>query len=414
VSVIENIRLALSGLKVSKMRALLTMLGIIIGVGSVIGIFTLGDSLTASMTDQMATFGVNNIHVNLQQRTADGGNTTIADMDRITPDMINALQERYSDEIAAVSVTQNAGAGTARDGRLSANVSIVGANPSHIMADNTIMLEGRFITERDMQGMRNVAVVSDRLVQNMFPGAYSVLGEEVRVHTHDQILTFSIVGVYAYEPIAFMGVTAAEDVRTNMHIPITTAQRLAGEGDNFQNFTLVAAGTASPSVLAADVQRFFERYYGPDSRYTVNAMSMESMLDTVTAMLATVQIAIAAIAAISLLVGGIGVMNIMLVSVTERTREIGTRKALGARNSAIRVQFIVESMIICLIGGIIGVAFGLGLGMAGSALLGAPASADMFSIIIAVTFSMVIGIFFGYYPANKAAKLDPIEALRYE
>jgi len=413
VSILENIRLALSGLRASKMRALLTMLGIIIGVGSVIAIFTLGESLTASMTDQMSSLGVNNISVNLQPRTS-GAVNTIPERGRMTNEMIDALTERYPDEIAAVSLTQSAGAGTARDGRLSANVSLQGVSPGYPVANNTDMMEGRFLTGRDMQGARNVAVVSDRLAGSLFPGADSVLGQEVRVHTDDSILTFSIVGVYRYEDSGFFGPVAAEDIRTSLFLPVTTAQRLEGDGSSFQNFTVVAAGGASPSDLAVDIERFFERYYGPESRYIVTAFSMESMLDTVTNMLSTVQIAIAAIAAISLLVGGIGVMNIMLVSVTERTREIGTRKALGARNSAIRVQFIVESMIICLIGGVIGVILGLGLGMAGSNLLGAPTSANVFSIVIAVAFSMVIGIFFGYYPANKAAKLDPIEALRYE
>jgi putative ABC transport system permease protein len=138
------------------------------------------------------------------------------------------------------------------------------------------------------------------------------------------------------------------------------------------------------------------------------------MIDRMTEMLGTLSIAVAVIAAISLLVGGIGVMNIMLVSVTERTREIGTRKALGARNSYIRVQFVVEAIIICVIGGILGIAVGLGLGFLGSSLLGYPADASLSVIAIAVLFSMLIGVFFGYYPANKAARLDPIEALRYE
>ncbi len=146
----------------------------------------------------------------------------------------------------------------------------------------------------------------------------------------------------------------------------------------------------------------------------VRAESMDSMIGETTSSLDMIKLAISIIAAISLLVGGIGVMNIMLVSVTERTREIGTRKALGAKNIAIRVQFIVESMIICLFGGVIGVILGTTLGRLGSTLLGAPGWPSVSIVLIAVGFSMGIGVFFGYYPANKAAKLDPIEALRYE
>lgn len=138
------------------------------------------------------------------------------------------------------------------------------------------------------------------------------------------------------------------------------------------------------------------------------------MLSTMAEMMSTVKLAVAAIASISLLVGGIGVMNIMLVSITERTREIGVRKALGARNSAIRVQFITEAVVICLVGGAVGIALGVGLGTAGASMLGYPARPSVAAMLLAAGFSMVIGVFFGYYPANKAAKLDPIEALRYE
>ncbi len=143
-------------------------------------------------------------------------------------------------------------------------------------------------------------------------------------------------------------------------------------------------------------------------------MTLSSMVDMLTQMLSTITIAIAVIAGIALLVGGIGVMNIMLVSITERTREIGTRKALGAKNSSIRVQFIVEAMIICLIGGIFGVILGVGGGMGLSNLLGYPAKPSIAAIVISLGFSMSVGVFFGYYPASKAAKMNPIDALRYE
>ena len=421
MNLLENIRLAVAGLRSGKMRALLTMLGIIIGIGSVIAIMTLGDSMTGSITDSMSSLGVNNIMVSLQERESSaqqgpmGTDTTnINEEDQVTQEMIDNLLEAYPEEFAAASLSESAGNGKARDGRLYANVSITGVNPGYQDANSVKLLDGRFLMERDIQGSKNVAVVSDKLASALF-GDKDPLEQEVKVYTDDQILTYTIVGVYQYEESALMGsFSAEEDIRTSLYIPVSTAKKLAGAGDNYQSFTLMTSGASETRETVDLIESFFSRYYGADSKYTVSATSMESMLDTMTSMLSTVQIAIMAIAAISLLVGGIGVMNIMLVSVTERTREIGTRKALGARSSAIRMQFVVESMIICLIGGVIGVILGIALGTVGSSLLGFPATASISVIAIAVLFSMAIGVFFGYYPANKASQLDPIEALRYE
>lgn len=171
---------------------------------------------------------------------------------------------------------------------------------------------------------------------------------------------------------------------------------------------------ASNSSFLSDTEKFFASYYTRNPSWTVSASSLESMVSTVTEMISTVQLAIAAIAAISLLVGGIGVMNIMLVSITERTREIGTRKALGAPGWAIRLQFITESVVICLTGGIIGILLGLLPGGWAADLLGYAVRPSVSAMLGSAGFSMLIGIFFGYYPVSKAAKLDPIDALRYE
>lgn len=421
MSLLENIRLALNGLKTSKMRALLTMLGIIIGVGAVIAIYTVGDSMTGSITNSMSSLGVNNIMVHVRERESFEergfaiGDGSVDEEYRITDEMLEELRESHPDEIRAVSLSESAGTGKARDGRLYANVTITGANADYQEAHNIEVLDGRFLMDQDIQGKKEVAVVSDKLVKNMF-GDADPLEQEIQIYTDNQILTYTIVGIYKYEANAILsgGTASDQDLRTNMYIPVTTAKKLSGSGNGYSSLTVVSSGAVDSEEAVNTIESFFGRYYPEDSKYMVSTNSMESMMDSMTSMLSTVQIAIIAIAAISLLVGGIGVMNIMLVSVTERTREIGTRKALGARSSSIRWQFVTESMIICLIGGLIGVVFGVALGAFASNLLGTPASASLPIIVIAVLFSIAIGVFFGYYPAGKAAKLDPIEALRYE
>jgi putative ABC transport system permease protein len=182
-----------------------------------------------------------------------------------------------------------------------------------------------------------------------------------------------------------------------------------------QSVTIVTKPGSDSIAFANTIEDYFnDVFYVKNQNYQISAFSMEDMMQTMMDMMATLEIAISAIAAISLLVGGIGVMNIMLVSITERTREIGTRKALGATNGEIRMQFIIEAIIICLTGGLIGIGVGVLIGVAGASLLGFPASPSPFAILLATGFSTVIGLFFGYYPANKAAKMDPIDALRYE
>ncbi|MDR2933021.1 MAG: ABC transporter permease [Oscillospiraceae bacterium] len=417
MNLLENMRLALSGLRASKMRSFLTMLGIIIGISSVIAIVTIGTALTAQVTDMMASFGVNNIDVMVYSRPdTSASNYEIAEADRISDEMIENLMTRFPREIEAVSVSQSGGSGQAKEGRNYANVRMSGVNEGYAISSNFELQKGRFINDRDVKGGKNVAVVSDKLVNNMFGPGANPLGKEIKVHNADGIFTYAIIGVYKYEMSAYEYAGGTEkDITTAMYLPITTVQRISNATKGYDYITVAASSAVSPSEFTMTLEEYFNgKVYNRNTRYMVRTFSNESWLNEMTTMLTTMSLAISIIAAISLLVGGIGVMNIMLVSVTERTREIGTRKALGARSSAIRAQFIVEAMIICLIGGVIGVILGLILGNVGATLMQAKAVVNVSVVAIAVLFSMTIGIFFGYYPANKAAKLDPIEALRYE
>lgn len=419
----ESIRLALEGLRANKMRSMLTMLGIIIGIGAVIGILTVGNGMTGSITGYMSGLGASNITVSLRETDNDNmppmmSMFAAADPDEddlITDEMLESLMARYGEYINGISLSESAGSGKAKDGRLYANVSLTGVNVEYMDVNSVDLLAGRWIRTEDINGRRNVCVVSDKLVNNMFGGDVSAApGSEVRIDLNGDIQIFRIIGVYEYDASTMMTMVSEKDMSTSLYLPVSTAKHIAGKADGYSSLTVQAVSDVDSAVMAEDIRTFLNRFYKNNDDYEVTAMAMSSLVDSMSSIMNTLSIAISVIAGISLLVGGIGVMNIMLVSVTERTREIGTRKALGATNNDIRIQFVVESIIVCLIGGIIGILMGTLLGYVGSSLLSEPSFPTLGYIALAVGFSIVIGVFFGYYPANKAAKLDPIEALRYE
>lgn len=425
----ENVKLAFQALLANKMRALLTMLGIIIGIGAVIAIMTVSSSLTNSISDSFQEMGANNITVGLKQTSsttetrsnglkfgAANRNSMVEKEDLITDDMLSELKTEFSDKIDAIAISETVASGTVHDGSNTANISISGINSEYFSSDDVTLLAGRRLTSDDNTGKKKVIMISDKVVDQIFDGdSQKALSQKIQVEIDGVYYQYYVVGVYKYESNNSFSSSSDEDITTTAYIPILTGKAQTHSDEGYQQFTVVTkSGIDSVSTFATQIENFFAPYYSSNEDYKVSTTTMESMTESMSDMIGTVSIAISFIAGISLLVGGIGVMNIMLVSITERTREIGTRKALGAKNSSIRFQFIIESMILCLIGGILGILVGFLLGAIAASILGYSAAVPVAAIIVAVGFSMVIGIFFGYYPANKAARMDPIEALRYE
>lgn len=426
---VENVRLALSSLWANKMRSLLTMLGIIIGIASVITIITLGNAITGTVTDSMQSMGANNITIGLQQKTeeaetneegavfgtVENPKVNATESDYFTKEMLENLCATYPDKILAISASESVGIGQILEDTLYADVTVTGVSLGYFVANEETMLAGRYFNDNEMENSEMVAIVSDKVVNNMFAGEVNdALGSQIQVFVNNTYVNYTIIGVYEYEESGFGFSSAAEaDINTTMFIPLNSAMS-QNHTTGYSSLTIVTTEGVDVNEFMDRMEQFMNVYYRNNLNFEVGAYSMSSILDTMTTMMGTITLAIAVIAGIALVVGGIGVMNIMLVSITERTREIGTRKALGATNSSIRLQFIVEAVTICLVGGVIGILIGIAGGSLGASLLDATATTSLNSIFLSLGFSMAIGVFFGYYPANKAAKMDPIEALRYE
>lgn len=415
----ENIALAFAGLKSNKMRSFLTMLGIIIGISSVIAISTLGSIMEASVMDIFNSQGGSNLVGFQLTMKQDAARDYIMNEDFITGDMVKSVQEKFGDEIDAIILSAGSSSGKLTLHRKDYDINLYGVNSGYVKSSMTKVIAGRYITEKDCDQMRSTCVISDKQAQKMFGSVRGAIGKSVSVTVNGQIMDLTVVGVYEYQLSSMMSAMvnmSGEDWNGEIYMPYTTYNRnLDYDEDTFYYFNLNTKTGVDAKTFCDKVQSFINNtYYRDNDSIEVMYQTAESQMAMIDQVLGTLQVAISVIAGISLLVGGIGVMNIMLVSVTERTREIGVRKAMGAPNAAIRMQFIVESIIICLIGGAIGILLGIGLGNIAGAIVGTMAPPSLGSIVLAVGFSMGIGVFFGYYPANRAAKLDPIEALRYE
>lgn len=422
MDILETIKLSLEGLRQNKMRSFLTMLGIIIGISSVIAITTVGYAMTKSVNKAFDSVGRNTVQISMTPRNDKVSWDDFKPEYNISKTMIDDLSQNFDNEIESVTYYGPSGSGEIRDGKKSISIKINSTTEGEVNVSQIKMIAGRFLIEKDIRRVKPVAVISDKVLNEIFDGDVNrALGSEIKTYMGNNLQVYTVVGIYKHEVVSIGSFGQSSEI-SNLYIPVSYGERVYRTGkeknSGEKHYDWVVLSMRNPDNVEVEAQKIGEyldnKYYSRNKDWKPQVGSSQAQMKEINTAVSNMKLAVSVIAGISLLVGGIGVMNILLVSVTERTREIGIRKALGATKIDIRKQFIIESVIICLIGGVFGIILGALMGIAGSSLLKMTTGPSVTSVLIAVGFSMLIGIFFGYYPANKAAKLDPIEALRYE
>jgi putative ABC transport system permease protein len=398
--IFEILNSALQSIKANKLRSFLTMLGIIIGISSVITIASIGGAIKQYVTGEFAGMGTNVI--NLQMKTS----SSIGKRDYFTLADADLIQQKVPEVTAVVPMAQSIGSVELQD--KTKRASVVALNQHYAEIYSMTFVAGRFLNEHDVETKKDVAVIDELTAEKFFNNAEAAIGQKVKININGRYSDLTVIGVTEVQGIL---ASFGENVPAEVYIPISIYDRVLGD-ININNMTVLVSDISRANEISAEIIRIIENRHNNTDKYT--ASQGFAALDTVNSVLDMLTVALSAIAAISLVVGGIGVMNIMLVSVTERTREIGIRKAVGAKTADIRTQFLSESVILCLIGGAIGIIFGFAICMVIGYSMNVSVPISLTTVITAFVFSSAVGIFFGLYPASKAAKMDPIEALRHE
>jgi putative ABC transport system permease protein len=407
MNILSIIRIAFRALARNKMRAALTMLGIIIGVSAVIAMVSIGQGAQASVQAQIENMGTNLLFVSAGAQNVGGVRSGAGDTgtNTLTAEDLAAIRNEVP-SVAMVTPTVNARSQLV-SGNLNWSTSVQGVSEQFPEVRKWTVQSGEFFAETDVRTAARVIVLGQTIADNLFPGMDPV-GQTVRVMN----LPFRVVGVMARKGQDPQG----RDQDDTALAPYTTVQKKILGSPRLQIAYVSAISQDATYTAQTQITDLLRQRHklSPNDANDFTVRNMTDVAQTANETNNIMTILLGSIAGVSLLVGGIGIMNIMLVSVTERTREIGIRMAIGARSSAVRTQFLIESIVLSLTGGFAGILLGIGASLAIPLMLGWPTLVSTTAIVGSVIFSAAVGIFFGYYPARKAAGLDPIEALRYE
>ena len=403
----EYIKMAVHNIMANKGRSFLTMLGIIIGIASVIAIVSVGEGTKNQMNSEIDDIGGGQIAISVSDEAQ-------TDEEWITADDVEAI--RAVDGIEGVNVSDSF-SGETTTGKGNFSLMLTGEGPDAKLLNNATMKHGVYFGEKEVQEAKNVCVLSDADAKRLF-GTDDVVGMTVDVNCYGLTKSIRICGVTTQKENGTFVSYTYEGMPIIINVPYTTMNEFTGVSDYFFSVTMQADKSLNSQDVADKVVKLLEKRHQCAGKDYFQVQSFQDIMSSMNQMLDMVTAFISFVAGISLLVGGIGVMNIMLVSVTERTREIGIRKSLGAKTSFIMMQFLAEAAILTVIGGVIGIVLGVIGGYVICSIIGSSMGMSitpgisLSTIMAATLFSCAVGVFFGIYPAKKAAKLSPIEALR--